>query len=152
MIAAASVGVCQRASDLVQTHLANRILYGKPLAALPTIQNFVAQLATEVHAAWLLVCGAAATWDAGVNSCTQSSMAKLFSAHTAVKFTGEALELFGGYGYMKEYEIGRLFRDAKFFEIAEGPSFVQQVIIAKELFPKTGANSAVQSIGRAKVG
>jgi alkylation response protein AidB-like acyl-CoA dehydrogenase len=134
MFAASAVGACDRAADLVYDHLENRVHYGKPLLALPTIQTQLAQLHTEVEASWLLTLQAAAKWDTGDFGIREASMAKLFAAHTAVKVMCESVELFGGMGFSSESEIERLYRDCKILEIIEGATFVQQTFIAKELF------------------
>lgn len=132
--AAAAVGLCDRAGDLVKNYLEERVLYGKPLITQPAIRNSLAQLHTEKEAVWLLTCVAATEWEQDHFEFRFSSMAKLMAGQIAVKFASQSLEFFGGWGYMKEYEIERIYRDAKFYEIAEGPTFVQQIIIAKELF------------------
>ena len=133
LFAASAVGMCDRARDLVAEFLSGREHYGKPLLQQPQIRNTLAQLETEARAAWLLTQASACAWDDGDPSLQHSSMAKLYSGQVAMKFASSALELFGGWGYTREFEIERLFRDAKLFEIIEGPSFVQQVIIAKEI-------------------
>src|SRR5262249_34279474 len=134
VFAAAATGLAHRALHLAREHLSQRVLYGKPLITQPTIQSRFAQLSTDLHAAWLLVSSAAASWDAGTIACQESSMAKLFAGRPAVRCASEALEFFGGYGYTQEYEVERLYRDAKLFEIIEGPTLVQEVLIARELF------------------
>ena len=136
LVSAAAVGVSLRAMDLITEHLAHRIRYEKPLLAQPMIQGLLAQLQTEIEASWLLTCRSAATWDAGVSAVKEASMAKLFATHTAVKVVSEIVELFGGYGYCREFEIERLHRDVRVLEIYEGSSFIQQTLIARELFGK----------------
>ncbi len=135
LISAMGVGICERAAHLLENDLNYRMRYGKPLLKQPVIYSLLAELYTQCEAAWLLTCQAAAVWDTGEKSLRESSMAKLFSADATVNFVNEVLELFGGYGYTTEFEISRLYRDAKLLEIYEGPSFVQQVLVAKELFP-----------------
>ena len=136
LIAAAGVGACERAFELATQHLNQRIHYGKPLLTQPTISSLLAQLKTEVEAAWLLTCRAASVWDTGDFAVKEASMAKLYSADVSMKVVTEILELFGGYGYMAEYEIERIFRDVRALEIFEGATFVQQLLIAKEIFPE----------------
>lgn len=136
-LAAAAVGLCDRAGDLVKENLGSRIRCGKLLLSQPPVQTFLAQLYTEAQAAWLLTCHASAEWDSENHSeLKYSSMAKLYAGQIAEKFASGALELFGGWGFVKEFEVERLYRDSKLFQIIEGPTFVQQLIIAKELFPK----------------
>ena len=134
MIAAAGVGTCSRASDLVIEYLHQRELYSEPLIELPGIQHQLARMHVELRASWLLTCDAASSWDSGQFSVLESSVAKLFSARTTVNFISQALELFGGYGYSKEFEIEKLYRDAKIFEIYEGPTLVQEQLVFRELF------------------
>jgi alkylation response protein AidB-like acyl-CoA dehydrogenase len=147
MIAAAGIGAATRAFELVSAFLQQRVHYGRPLAQLPVIRGQLAQLMTEVEAAWLMTCRAAAVWDSGRPSVKEASMAKLFSADVTYKAVGEMLELFGGYGYSSEYEIERIFRDVRALEIFEGSSFVQQAIISKELF-KTTAGEETSKLER----
>lgn len=135
LIAGAAVGASLRASDLVSEYLAQRVHYGAPLLNLPTVHSQLAELHTELEASWLLACSAAATWDSGAMAIKEASMAKLFASDMATRFVSESLELFGGYGYSTEFEIERLYRDVRGFEIFEGASLVQQSLIARELFP-----------------
>jgi acyl-CoA dehydrogenase len=132
--AAAATGVCDYAGELVLTDLKDRIRYGKPLLTQPVIQDRLADMYTRKEASWQLTRHAARLWDAGRESLTESSMAKLFSGNMVVEFVGNCMELLGGSAYADDGEIARLYRDAKLFEIIEGPSFVQKAIIAKELF------------------
>ncbi len=134
LIAAAAVGICDRALQLAQERLNGRISQGKSLLDRPVISSMLAQLHTEARAAWLLTCEAAAAWDAGEPAIKEASMAKLFAADVAVKTVSETMELHGGYSYNIESEIQRLYRDVKALEIVEGASFVQQALIARELF------------------
>lgn len=134
--AASAVGLMDRVSDLLTDFLSGREHYGKPLLSQPAIRNQLCQLRTEAHAAWLLTCSSAAEWEAGNPSLHHSSMAKMYAGQVASRFATSGLELFGGWGYTREYEIERLYRDAKLYEIIEGPTFVQQAIIAKELYPE----------------
>jgi alkylation response protein AidB-like acyl-CoA dehydrogenase len=141
LLAACAVGTSRRALAMGTEFLSNRVHYGKPLLALPTIRCLLAGLHTEVDAAWLLTCLAAATWESGESAIKEASMAKIYAADAAVKVTSEVLELMGGYGFSREYDIERLYRDAKLYEILEGGSFVQQTLISKELFPKSPSTS-----------
>jgi acyl-CoA dehydrogenase len=136
LFAASAVGVCDRAFDLVNDFLGNREHYGSSLLSQPAIRSLLAQLQTEARAAWYLTCASASYWEAGAPELQHSSMAKMYSGQVAVKVTSAVLELFGGWGFTREFEIERLYRDAKLFEIIEGPTFVQQIIIGKELFPE----------------
>lgn len=135
LIAAAAVGSCDRIFDLVSHHLEQRVLYGKPLIEIPSIHSLLAKLYTHTEAAWLLTQSAARCWDSGDFAIKEASMAKMFSSDHTVRFANEALELFGGYGYTREYEIEKIYRDVKVYEIYEGPTLVQQALIAREIFP-----------------
>ena len=94
----------------------------------------IADMATEIAAARLLVWQAAWLHDQGKRATLESSFAKRFSADTAMKVTTDAVQVFGGYGYMKEYPVEKLMRDAKLFQIYEGTSQIQRLVIAKEIF------------------
>jgi acyl-CoA dehydrogenase len=95
-------------------------------------------MATEIAAARLLVWQAAWLHDQGGRATLESSFAKRFSADTAMKVTTDAVQVFGGYGYMKEYPVEKLMRDAKLFQIYEGTSQIQRLVIAKEIFLPRG--------------
>lgn len=137
LLAATGVGLSYRALDLATERLLNIERYDKPLLTQPSIRHVLARLHTEVEAAWMLACLAASTWDTGDFAVREASMAKLFSGATAVKVTSQALELFGARGYFNDFEISRLWRDAKAIEIVEGPSLVQELLIAKHILPET---------------
>ncbi len=139
MLSASAIGLCNRAGDITRKYLLERNLYGKPLLSQATITNQLGQLYAEKEAIWLLIKAAANAWDAGDTSFQLSSTAKLLSGQLAMKFASACTELFGGWGCTKEYEIERIYRDAKFYEIMEGPSFVQLAILSKELFPELQA-------------
>jgi acyl-CoA dehydrogenase len=142
LFAASAVGVCDRAFDLVNDFLGGREHYGSPLLSQPAIRSLLAQLQTETRAAWYLTCASASFWEAGAPELQHSSMAKMYAGQVCVKVTSAILELFGGWGFTREFEIERLYRDAKLFEIIEGPTFVQQIIIGKELFPERRPQAA----------
>jgi len=133
LIAGGSIGICDRAFEIVQTQLTKRVRYGKSLLEKPAIRDLLAELQTDVEAAWLLSVKAAVTWDTGGFAVKEASMAKLFATDTAVRYVNEAIELLGGQGYSTELEIEKLYRDVKAFEIVEGASLVQKAIIAKEI-------------------
>ena len=98
------------------------------------VSFMIADMATEIEAARLLVWQAAWMLDQGERATLQSSFAKRFAADTAMKVTTDAVQVFGGYGYMKEYPVEKLMRDAKLFQIYEGTSQIQRLVIAKEIF------------------
>jgi alkylation response protein AidB-like acyl-CoA dehydrogenase len=106
---------------------------GKPIAEFEAIQWMLADMATEIEAARLLVYRAARLKDAGIPFLRAASEAKLYAAETAMRVTTKAIQIHGGYGYIKDYPVERYFRDAKICEIGEGTSEIQRMVIAKEL-------------------
>jgi acyl-CoA dehydrogenase len=134
--AAGAVGVAQRALDESVRYAKERIAFGKPLWQHQAIGHMIADMATEVEAARLLVWKCAADFDAGVRNTVTTAYAKLFAADTAMKVTTDAVQVFGGYGYMKEYPVEKLMRDVKIFQIYEGTSQIQREIIVREFFRK----------------
>jgi acyl-CoA dehydrogenase len=98
------------------------------------VSFLIADMATEIEAARLLVWQAAWLTDRGKRATLQSSHAKRFAADTAMKVTTDAVQIFGGYGYIKEYPVEKLMRDAKLFQIYEGTSQIQRLVIAREIF------------------
>ena len=107
--------------------------FGKPIANYQAIQWKLADMAVEIDAARLLTHRAATLKDAGLPCTTQSAMAKLFAAETAMKAATEAIQVHGGYGYTKEFKVERYFRDAKITEIYEGTSEIQRLIISSHV-------------------
>ena len=136
LLGAMGVGISMRALDLSQERLLSTQRYGKNLLDQSAIRHVLARLHTKAEAAWLLTCRAAATWDAGIPAVKESSMAKLFSGATASEIAMQATELFGARGLFNDYEVSKLSRDAKAIEIIEGPSLVQELLIAKEVLPR----------------
>jgi acyl-CoA dehydrogenase len=138
LISAIASGLCKRSFELAAEHLSSRIQNGKSLMDKPVLQQFFAQSHTEIEAAWLLTCLAAAHWDAGSLAIKESSMAKMYASDLCVKWVAEALEFIGAQGYSDDHEISRLYRDAKLLEIYEGSTQILEILIAKEIFRKTG--------------
>lgn len=134
--AAGSIGVAQRALDECIQYAKERTTWGKPLWQHQTIGHMVADMAIEVEAARLLVWKSAWAVDAGERNTTAAAFAKAFAADTCMKVTTDAVQVFGGYGYMSEYPVEKLMRDAKIFQIYEGTSQIQRNIIVRELFRK----------------
>ena len=134
-IAAVATGLAQAALEHATAYAAERVQFGKPISEFEGIQFKLADMATRIEASRALTLRAAAAKDeTGQVSRKLASMAKLHASETAMFVTIEAVQIFGGYGYMKEYPVERLFRDAKATEIYEGTSEIQRVIIAKELY------------------
>jgi len=132
-IGAQMIGIAQGALDATIKYLHERKQFGKPLAEFQAIQFQIAQAATDVEAARLMVYNAARLEDAGEPYTMQAAMAKLFSSQVAERVTSLAVELFGGYGYTKEYPVEKFYRDAKIGTIYEGTSNMQLNTIAKQL-------------------
>ncbi len=132
--AAGAVGVAQAAFDYSVEYAKTRVQFGQPIAMNQGVNFLVADMATEIEASRLLVWQAAWLLDQGKRATLQSSYAKRFAADTAMKVTTDAVQIFGGYGYMKEYPVEKLMRDAKLFQIYEGTSQIQRLVIAREIF------------------
>ena len=139
--AVGAVGVAQAAYELSVEYTKERVQFGMPVAMNQGVSFLVADMATEIEAARLLTWQAAWMLDAGFGRAATkfSSFAKLFAAETAMKVTTNAVQVFGGYGYMKEYPVEKLMRDAKLFQIYEGTSQIQRLVIAKEIYLQDGA-------------
>jgi acyl-CoA dehydrogenase len=135
-----AVGVAQAAYELSVEYAKERVQFGMPIAMNQGVSFLVADMATEIEAARLLTWQAAWMIDQGRGrgATLYSSFAKRFSADTAMKVTTDAVQVFGGYGYMKEYPVEKLMRDAKLFQIYEGTSQIQRLVIAKEIFLPKG--------------
>ena len=131
--AAISLGLAQSALDATVKYTKERIQFGKPIAANQGVQWMIADMATRVDCARMLVYRAAALKDAGEKFSKESAMAKLYCAETAMFVTHHAVQLHGGMGYTKSYPVERLFREAKLTEIFEGTSEIQRIVIAKHV-------------------
>ena len=129
-----AVGVAQAAYELAVAYAKERVTFDVPIAMHQGISFMIADMATEIEAARLLTWQAAWMLDRGERATLHSSFAKRFAADTAMKVTTDAVQVFGGYGYIKEYPVEKLMRDAKLFQIYEGTSQIQRLVIAKEIF------------------
>jgi acyl-CoA dehydrogenase len=129
-----AVGVAQAAYELAVDYAKERVTFDVPIAMHQGVSFMIADMATEIEAARLLTWQAAWMLDQGERATLHSSFAKRFAADTAMKVTTDAVQVFGGYGYMKEYPVEKLMRDAKLFQIYEGTSQIQRLVIAKEIF------------------
>ena len=134
-IAIQAVGIARRALEHALAYCAERRQFGQPLREFEAVQFKLADMATRVEAARALAHAAAARRDRGEAITTQASMAKLFASETAMWVTTQAVQLFGGYGYMRDFPVEKLFRDAKVTEIYEGTSEIQRLVIARGLYP-----------------
>ncbi len=132
-IAAQALGIAEAAYEYAVAYAKEREQFGKPIAHQQGVGFKLADMATQVEAAKLLVYNAADLYSKGKECNKQASMAKLFASKTAMDVTIEAIQVFGGYGYTKDYPVERLFRDAKVTEIYEGTSEIQRIVISKQL-------------------
>jgi butyryl-CoA dehydrogenase len=132
-IAAQALGIAQGAFDAALAYAKERKQFGKPIAQMQAIQFKLADMATEIEAARLLTYQAAWLESEGLPYGKASAMAKLFAGDTAMKVTTEAVQIFGGYGYTREYPVERMMRDAKITQIYEGTNEIQRVVIANHL-------------------
>ena len=130
---AQSIGVAEGAIDLSVKYTKERVQFGKPVGALQGIQWYIADMAAKTEAAKTLVYYAAYLKDAGKNHTKEAAMCKLNAAENARYVTNLALQIHGGYGYMKDYPLERMYRDAKITEIYEGTSEIHKVVIAREV-------------------
>jgi butyryl-CoA dehydrogenase len=132
-IAGFAIGIARGAMEDAAAYAKERRQFGKSIADFQAIQWMFADMATRIEASWLLMLRAAALKDRGQPFAREASMAKLFASETAMWTTTKAVQIFGGYGYVKEFPVERYMRDAKLSEIGEGTSEVQRMIIAKSL-------------------
>jgi alkylation response protein AidB-like acyl-CoA dehydrogenase len=135
-VAARGVGIAQRALELALKYAQERKTFGKPIAEHQAIQFKLADMATQVDAARLLTLRAARLKDAGERSDLEAGMAKLFASEAGRFCVEESLRIHGGYGYSKEYEIERLYRDAPLLLIGEGTSEIQRMVIGRKLLQR----------------
>src|SRR3989449_10856318 len=135
-VAARGVGIAQRALELALRYAQERKTFGKPIAEHQAIQFKLADMATQVDAARLLTLRAARLKDAGERSDLEAGMAKLFASEAGRFCVEESLRIHGGYGYSKEYEIERLYRDAPLLLIGEGTSEIQRMVIGRKLLQR----------------
>ena len=130
-IAAQALGLAVGAYERALAYARDRKSFGVPIAEHQMVQWMLADMAVAIEGARLLVWQAASLKDAGRPFSTQSAMAKLFAADMAMKVTTDAVQIHGGYGFIREYEVERFFRDAKITQIYEGTSQIQKLIIAR---------------------
>jgi butyryl-CoA dehydrogenase len=132
-IGAQGVGIAEGAFTLALNYARERKTFGVPIGEHQMVQWMLADMATGIEAARWLTLRAAALKDAGRPYTKEASMAKLFAAETAMRVTTDAIQVHGGYGYTREYQVERYFRDAKILQLYEGTSQIQKIIIAREV-------------------
>ncbi len=134
MIGAQAIGIAQGAYEIAAKYSKERYQFGKPISAFQAVQFMLADMATQIEAARSLVYNTARMIDAGAKKYSkESAMCKVFASDTAMKVTTDAVQILGGYGYMKEYPVEKMMRDAKITQIYEGTNQIQRTIIASNL-------------------
>ena len=142
-VAAMAVGIARAAFEFATEYSKERVQFGVPIAMHQAIQFMIADMATEVEAARLLTWQGASLLDQGKRNTLASSHAKRFAADTAMKTATDAVQVYGGYGFIKEYPVEKLMRDAKIMQLYEGTSQIQRLVIAREtLLPRRAEEPA----------
>jgi alkylation response protein AidB-like acyl-CoA dehydrogenase len=132
-VGAGAVGIARAALEAAIAYSKERVQFGKPIATQQALQFMLADMATRLNAARLLCWHAAWLHDHGHRNTMESAMAKCFAGDVAMQVTTDAVQILGGYGYMKEYHVERYMRDAKLHQIFEGTNQIQRVVIARQL-------------------
>ncbi|NLZ44202.1 MAG: acyl-CoA dehydrogenase, partial [Clostridia bacterium] len=133
-IGAQAVGIAQGALEEAIQYARERVQFGQPISSFQAVQHMLADMATQIEAARALVYATARMIDSGAKEFSkESAMAKLFASDMAMRVTTDAVQIFGGYGYMKEYPVEKMMRDAKITQIYEGTNQIQRNVIALEL-------------------
>jgi acyl-CoA dehydrogenase len=132
-VAASSVGVARAALEYAADYSKQRIQFGKPIAMNQAIQFMIADMAVKVELARLMVFKSAWLTDNGERNTLPAAIAKLYASDIAMEVTTEAVQIYGGYGYMREYPVEKLMRDAKLMQIYEGTNQIQRLVIAREV-------------------
>ena len=135
-IAAQALGIAQAALDESVVYAKDRVQFGKPISKLQSIQNMISDMATDIEASRLLVYQSAKLMDQGKDRqrySKQAAMAKLFASEASHRVTHKAIQIFGGYGYTRDYPVERLYRDARITEIYEGTSEIMRLVIANNV-------------------
>jgi acyl-CoA dehydrogenase len=132
-VSAMAVGIAQAAFEYARDYSKERVQFGVPIAMHQAIQFMIADMATKIEAARLLTWKSGALLDAGERNTLASSHAKRFAADSAMEVTVDAVQVYGGYGFIKEYPVEKLMRDAKIMQLYEGTSQIQRLVIAREV-------------------
>jgi acyl-CoA dehydrogenase len=136
-VAAMAVGIARAAFEFATAYSKERVQFGVPIAMHQAIQFMIADMATKVHLARLATWNSAVLLDQGKRNTLESSHAKRFAADTAMEVTTDAVQVYGGYGFIKDYPVEKLMRDAKIMQLYEGTSQIQRLVIAREtLLPR----------------
>ncbi len=132
-VAAMGVGIAQAAFEFARDYSKERVQFGVPIAMHQAIQFMIADMATKIEAGRLLTWKSGALLDQGQRNTLASSHAKRFAADTAMEVAVDAVQVYGGYGFIKEYPVEKLMRDAKIMQLYEGTSQIQRLVIAREV-------------------
>ncbi|HEX8156274.1 MAG TPA: acyl-CoA dehydrogenase family protein [Solirubrobacteraceae bacterium] len=136
-VAAMATGIARAAFEMATTYSKERVQFGVPIAMHQAIQFMIADMATKVHLSRLATWNSAVLLDNGKRNTLESSHAKRFAADSAMEITTDAVQIYGGYGFIKEYKVEKLMRDAKIMQLYEGTSQIQRLVIAREtLLPR----------------
>ena len=146
-VAAMGVGVARAAMEMAVEYSKQRVQFGVPIAMHQAIQFMIADMATKVHLARLATWNSAVLLDQGQRNTLESSHAKRFAADTAMEVTTDAVQVYGGYGFIKEYKVEKLMRDAKILQLYEGTAQIQRLVIAREtLLPRRVEEPATATV------
>jgi acyl-CoA dehydrogenase len=145
-VGAAAVGIARAALEHACEYATERVQFGTPIANHQAVQFMIADMATEIEAARLLVWNAATLADDGADSTLASSHAKRFAGDVAMNATLNAVQIFGGYGYIKDYPVEKLMRDAKLLQIYEGTAQIQRIVIARRVLATTTRRQAATAV------
>lgn len=140
-IAAQALGIAQGAYDASVRYAKERTQFGKPIAEFQAIAFKLAEMATELEAARLMTYKAAWLKDAGQDYITASSMAKLYASEASIRITNEAIQIHGGYGYIRDFDVERFYRDARITTLYEGTSEAQKIVISRNILKSDGGGS-----------
>ena len=132
-VAAMATGIARAAFEFAVAYARERVQFGVPIASHQAIQFMLADMATDIEAARLLTWKSAVLLDQGARNTLLSSHAKRFAADTAMRVTTDAVQVYGGYGYIKDYPVEKLMRDAKIMQLYEGTAQIQRIVIAREV-------------------
>jgi acyl-CoA dehydrogenase len=146
-VAAMGVGVARAAMEMAIEYSKQRVQFGVPIAMHQAIQFIIADMATKVYLARLATWNSAVLLDQGKRNTLESSHAKRFAADTAMEVTTDAVQVYGGYGFIKEYKVEKLMRDAKILQLYEGTAQIQRLVIAREtLLPRHAEEPAPATV------
>ena len=145
-VAAMAVGIARAAFEFATAYSKERVQFGVPIAMHQAIQFMIADMATKIHASRLMAWNSAVLLDQGRRNTLESAHAKRFAADTAMEVTIDAVQVYGGYGFIKDYPVEKLMRDAKIMQLYEGTSQIQRLVIAREtLLPRPAEQPATVS-------